>query len=115
MELWINREWGTVCDDGWGLNDTKVVCRVLGYSGGSEAPCCARYGEGTGSIILDNVGCSGSEGSLYSCSHYGLYTHNCIHGEDASAVCELLINILVKYPKYVRVGYTQLFYRQEKW
>ena len=91
VELWINGEWGTVCDDGWSLNDAHVVCSVLGYSGASEAPCCARYGEGIGSIILDNVGCSGSEGSLYSCSHNGLYVHNCGHGEDASVVCELTL------------------------
>ena len=80
-----------MCDDGWSVRDVHVVCRALGYSNISiisEAPCCARYGEGTGSIILDDVGCSGSEGSLYSCSHNGLYVHNCGHYEDASAVCE---------------------------
>ena len=92
VELWRNGEWGTVCDDGWSLNDAHVVCRILGYSGASEAPCCARYGRGTGSIILDNLGCSGTEVSLYSCSHNGIYSHNCGHSEDASAVCELIPN-----------------------
>ena len=94
VELWRNGEWGTVCDDGWSLNDAHVVCKVLGYSGASEAPCCARYGRGTGRIMLDNVGCSGSERSLLSCSNNGAYVHNCGHHEDASAVCELLINTL---------------------
>ena len=89
VELWINGEWGTVCDDWWSLNDAYVVCRALGYSGASEAPCCARYGQGTGSIILDNLVCLGTEGSLFSCRHNGLYVHNCGHGEDASTVCEL--------------------------
>ena len=91
VELCENGEWGTVCDDRWSLNDANVVCSVLGYSGASEAPCCARYGEGTGRIILDDVGCSGSEESLLSCSHNGLYVHNCKHREDASAVCEFTL------------------------
>ena len=85
-------EWGTVCDDSWDLNDARVVCRSLGYSGASEAPHKAHYGQGTGRIILDDLGCSGSESSLYACSHSGPYVHNCGHSEDASAVCELYIN-----------------------
>ena len=101
MELWRNGEWGTVCDDRWSLNDAHVVCRVLGYSGASEAPCCARYGPGTGRIILDNVGCSGSEGSLYSCTHNGLYSHDCGHNEDASAVCECDSHNTILFPNVI--------------
>ena len=95
VELWRSGEWGTVCDDSWGLNDAHVACSSLGYSGASQAPCCARYGQGTGSIILDNLGCSGSESTLYACSHSGTYVHNCGHSEDASAVCEYSIHFII--------------------
>ena len=77
-----------MCDDSWSLNDAHVACSSLGYSGASQALCCARYGQGTGSIVLDDLGCSGSESTLYLCSHRGLYSHNCNPSEDASAICK---------------------------
>ena len=32
VEVCINDQWGTVCDQGWGSTDATVVCKQLGYA-----------------------------------------------------------------------------------
>ena len=87
VEVYYNGRWGTVCDDGWGIKDAHVVCRQLGFPSASAAPHSARYGQGSGTIWMDNVRCSGTEASLFDCTRNGWGKHNCGHGEDASVIC----------------------------
>lgn len=85
--MYYNGAWGTVCDDGWDIDDARVVCRTLGFQDAEAALCCANFGQGTGQIWLDQVDCVGDESSLYSCGHNEVAIHDCYHREDAGVRC----------------------------
>ncbi|NXF98634.1 C163A protein, partial [Eubucco bourcierii] len=87
VELLHGQRWGTICDDGWGLEEAEVVCRQLGCGKALEAAPRAHFGQGSGPIWLDDVNCTGTEDSLSQCRTKPWGRHNCEHGEDAGVVC----------------------------
>ena len=87
VEVLYNDVWGTVCDDSWGINDAKVVCRELGYLFAKSALRYAHFGQGVDPTWLDDVDCVGNESSINDCSHAGWGVENCVHSEDASVIC----------------------------
>lgn len=46
VEVFYDRRWGTVCDDGWDKKDGDVACRMLGFRGAEEVYRMARFGQG---------------------------------------------------------------------
>ncbi|TKS83620.1 Scavenger receptor cysteine-rich domain-containing group B protein [Collichthys lucidus] len=89
VEMYSNAHWGTVCDDAWDLPDAQVVCRQVGCGEATAAQGEAFFGPGKGTILLDNLKCSGAETSLQECSHISWNVHNCDHTEDAGVTCSL--------------------------
>ena len=87
VEVLYQGMWGTICDDAWGIEDAHVICRQLGYGAALQATSRASFGQGNGTIWLDNVQCSGSETRIKFCTHGGWGAHNCDHSEDAGVVC----------------------------
>ena len=110
MEVCINDQWGTICDNSWDTTDATVVCKQLGYAyTASEfsvqhvAECVlliqsnspagrafrnAVFGQGTGPIFLDDVQCSSTSSQLLECFSNPILTHNCLHTADAGVGCE---------------------------
>lgn len=86
VEVYLNGQWGTVCDDDWDIDDANVVCRNIGFKGALSAPKSAAFGEGKGPIHLDSVKCAGDEHSLLACEYKS--NPDCEHHEDASVVCQ---------------------------
>ena len=88
LEICVNDEWGTVCDDSWHVTASAVACKVLGMFGG-EVVGASQFGDVEDlSILLDDVKCQGSESNMLSCPQPPLgVDHNCAHSEDVAIRC----------------------------
>ena len=87
LEIFYQGQWGTICDDSWGLPDATVACRQLGYVFAVKALQGGDVTRGTGQIWLDDVSCTGNERSLADCRHNGWGSHNCGHHLDVGVEC----------------------------
>ena len=86
VEVYLNSQWGTVCDDLFGLEDANVVCNQLGYRGAMSVEPRTTFGFGGGPILLDDVECVGNESRLVDCPRRTT-GHNCGHHEDVGVRC----------------------------
>ena len=88
--------WGGICDDYWDKKDYQnakanadIVCRMLGYptaeTGYSES---SPFGFGTGSFVLADVKCVGTETSVFDCPHLAEGSHYCNSSEWAGVKCK---------------------------
>ena len=88
VEILYNGTWGTVCHYAWDNRDAEVVCRQLGYSGGT-AYRSSFFGAGNGEIWTADVECMGNETELGLCNHvcWGCPRYYCNHRYDAGVGC----------------------------
>ncbi|NWS74297.1 MARCO protein, partial [Crotophaga sulcirostris] len=84
VEIFHQGAWGTICDDGWGIEEGTVVCRMLGFS---RAVSTFTATAGIGQIWLDDVNCRGNEYSIFDCPKPDWGVNNCSHSEDAGVEC----------------------------
>ena len=84
--MYIDGQWGTVCDDDWTTGSSTVVCKQLGLG---NTGTFYHYGNGPADspIHLDDVRCDGNEDNILACSHSSLDAHNCNHSKDVGVRC----------------------------
>ena len=92
VEVYHQGQWGTVCEDHWGIKEATVVCRMLNFSAAVKVveDAYKYFGRVNSSypIWLDNVKCRGDEQSIAACRHRGWNVHDCNHYDDAGIVCK---------------------------
>ena len=85
VEVLINRQWHTVCNQGFGFKDANVICNQLGLNGARNIRT-DYYGEGSGGIVaLQNRGCDGGERNFLDCDLST--TLDCTHADDVGIEC----------------------------
>lgn len=105
VEICIDNNWGTVCDDRWQDVDAGVVCKQLNFSTigrfryfirvlmlqvhlftGGRSFSSSYFGDGSGPIHMDNVFCTTNENRLLDCL-FDPHTSDCNHQKDAGVRC----------------------------
>uniref|UniRef100_A0A3P9GXQ0 Soluble scavenger receptor cysteine-rich domain-containing protein SSC5D n=1 Tax=Oryzias latipes TaxID=8090 RepID=A0A3P9GXQ0_ORYLA len=87
VEVYYEGQWGTVCDDKWGMQEAAVACREMNCGNPVAIKTKAFFGRGSDTVWLDDIECLGHEKSLADCPHRGFGEHDCDHNEDAGVVC----------------------------
>ena len=88
--------WGTVCNNNFNFGAAQVVCQQLNVTITDPSQILiilntAVYGQGEGTIWVDDVQCIGNETNLNECFHSPWGSPNsaaCIHSSDVSLTCE---------------------------
>ena len=94
VEILDQGSWGTICDDGWDLDDARVVCRQMGCGKALDATVSSSFGAGSGPIWLDNVRCTGKESHVWRCPSRDWGKHYCDHSRDAGVICSGMVSSL---------------------
>ncbi|RDD42227.1 Deleted in malignant brain tumors 1 protein [Trichoplax sp. H2] len=88
LEIFHNKRWGAICDDGFNDINAHVACKQLGFVSFEWYHCCSVYGIDE-FLWMENITCYGNESMLANCSHSPWGSHDCSGYETMSLKCRL--------------------------
>ena len=93
VEVNLNGQgWKGVCDDNFGLKEAHVLCRMAGYSDGADKAFTNSkpfgHGASGGKFAIDDLNCTGTEASVFECTHSAWNVHNCAKAEWVGVKCK---------------------------
>ncbi|XP_072035558.1 scavenger receptor cysteine-rich domain-containing group B protein-like [Amphiura filiformis] len=99
LEFYVQSQWATVCDNGFGHDEAEVICRQLGHSTDHATPVYdGPWSDGTG-LIANITNCPASGNTVDDCNYDGddsilsssagdsTKTTQCTHSEDVGVHC----------------------------
>ena len=93
VEVYVDGQWGGICQDNFGKDEAEVTCRQLGYYD-VDADYFKRATTTLGltsreTIFFEGLDCNGHEGSLEDCYYRQQEDNTCLSGNDVAGVrCE---------------------------
>ncbi|XP_037133612.1 neurotrypsin [Syngnathus acus] len=87
VEVYLNGQWGAVCDSHWTDRDASVVCRQVGLSDIGTTLRHSQLASGSGLFHFERLGCRGDENSVSACRSRTFVTGDCNHGNEAAVLC----------------------------
>ena len=103
VEVNISGLWSTVCDDGWSIAETDVVCKQLNYTGatyfttGQMTVDMFGVPDRNQSIISGDIGCAGNEATLFECPGFSPNASTICstgHAQDIGVICYCMLHLL---------------------
>ena len=85
VEIFVNNQWGTLCDDFLDFEVANIICLQLSYTYAMMAYPMAYFGEGTGPTFgFDS--CPVNASTIQECTKIE-DKKDCYHFEDSGVVC----------------------------
>ncbi|XP_050714917.1 protein bark beetle-like isoform X5 [Eriocheir sinensis] len=93
LMVWVDGQWGTVCNHGWNQDAAAIVCHQMGLVLNPEdwdlQPSQLPSQGQTNPILLSNVQCDEFDTDFTKCrsDHYWELENSCTHNEDVGLRC----------------------------
>lgn len=91
LRVEINGKFGTVCNKGWTIQNSKIVCQQMGlildpnfYLYSKKLYQDHRQND---AILMSEVQCDSLDTNLFECRHTSLSDHTCTHEDDVWIKC----------------------------